>query len=1803
MNFRTVMLARQTRRNLRISTLPSGILSSLFLSCVLCLPTLPLCGQPSQTIVFNVTEILGGQDQTPAAGEQWSITPTKNGGSVKVVLVDSVPTAPSFGGTATVTVAAPSGVFTGKEVADFLSRGPAFVLDNPATFQVTASLSNSDDFLDVLMSGLDKTTEVSCTATLNAKKPTATCQFQAFQIQTSEARGEPPGGPRLLKQEFHLYYSVHGGTGPSALYYAEYDYQSCGGGSNAPATQGTRPDTTTIPSCGDKISLGPVFPSPGTTIILAGPKTQPSDPTTTVRTPEFVGTVNYDLETRPQGVVALELRGPDTANGTPGPLIQTTAGTNIGQGTGKLGYSEPYLVFPPFDIGNNTSPGAPGTNIDPTVTKELLLRAILADRNTGNTLLTSAPVHYPLAAAKVTVQLLDVSESSPSNTTITVVDPTQVALNANGISTLLSTGDSVKFRISYQLPDGVMAKLSMRRQTIAHGASHFSTGTLRPPSQGEAIVVGTKTDDFEFTGDTDIPEESDTAIFQVAMTIKNSGQVVLSNSLVIPVNEVTLVSVSPSPDTALPISAPALLISSPTAFTVQLKAIARDSGLRVVRHVRAIHGAGEKDTVIPPEIVSGTLTPGQPTDVPDSFSVIVPSDIQKLVYHYSLAYTVQNLSLTDARTRYVAYQNFLSTIPSLAVNSFDFVAGHASNIKSTISKGVDNFTFAANLLQDKTWGPLACLGSSLIKLSSPVKAILKYLCASRPVNASAGYDGALANFAPSATGTADTSNLITLYTWTFDPPVPNDGSFAGDFTFDYSVALLPDDPNFDESKLQIVAIDNTTGNATAIPAAIDQVNKTATVHLTQIGPLYVLAVPGPFSNSSLTLQDAAASSTFSLVNLGAAAAPVALRAFAGTGDPAGATTPNISVPSSQQFLQTSANALPSDATNAGWVRADAAGTQVVGAEILTDGNYFDALPAVSHPTIGPWIVTAAEQAEGATTQLRLTNPGTQMANINIFLQNADGSDQGLYSGQLAPKQQSAELLTAYFPSLPASFQGYAIIWGDQPITVAEYLDSASTRAAMNAQIPSQATKLYAPRLGAANGVTMLTLVNPTGGKMSVTVRGFGPNGAAVGTPATFSLAAGQQYRNSLSAALGIADTQTGTLVVTSDQPALVGHLDLLDRIQHTFRALLPLDASPALSSTIAYAGQSANTGTSLSISNTGSSPANVTLKAFATGGAAMGTRSVTLAPNAALADTLANVIPAAAALATGFVTIASDQPVTAAALLSANSELGFLPAQPVSLAASGGNNGPPPQISGGGVVNAASFAPKLVRGGLASIFGSNFVSGSQTGQASSLPLPLSLAGVSVSVGGVSAPLIYVSANQINFQVPFEVPAGLSAAIVVTANGVASPSVFAPMSDYGVGVFTYARTASTLDPIIVHNSTNQLITPSSPATPNEFLVVYATGVGKLTTAPRTGAASPSSPLANAVDTPTVTVGGVAAKVLFAGLTPGFVGLVQLNIQLPASLPSGTLPLVISFPGDASPSVNLSVQGNIPNLPKLTLSTTSLAFGSVTVNQTKDLSLLVSNTGSAPLNATLKPPGTGFNLLGALSLTVAAGQSTTVTVRFAPASAGAFNSSLTITSNDPGSPATITLTGTGQAVASNDVVLQVDGGQFDTVVGYPSGTATAYFVNRLTPPSYPATLKSVQIFFSTRPDGLALNAPLTVISATNPSGSAAISIASAGSIDLTPGKVGTLDQFTTYTVPARTITSGDFVVGFMVQNPAGIFPGELDQATPSQMRSYTSSNGLTFTVLDSISPDIAGNLGIRAVVALGSSANEPSTVVLK
>jgi hypothetical protein len=275
-----------------------------------------------------------------------------------------------------------------------------------------------------------------------------------------------------------------------------------------------------------------------------------------------------------------------------------------------------------------------------------------------------------------------------------------------------------------------------------------------------------------------------------------------------------------------------------------------------------------------------------------------------------------------------------------------------------------------------------------------------------------------------------------------------------------------------------------------------------------------------------------------------------------------------------------------------------------------------------------------------------------------------------------------------------------------------------------------------------------------------------------------------------------------------------------------------------------------------------------------------------------------------------------------------------------------------PAISLGGVANAASFQPVLTRGSLATLVGTDLAA--LTASASQFPLPTALIGVKVTINTIDAPLLYVSPTQINFQVPFEAPADGAAFVTVTRDGVASPSVPITLAQNAPGVFTYLRTNTSRDPVIIH-SDGQLVTPDKPARPEEILIAFATGIGDLTNAPATGAAAPSRPLSMARTTPAVTLGGAPVEVLYAGLAPGFAGLVQLNLRLPSNFPLGQrLPLVIQYGAAVSAPVEVAVQttGAAPS-PAVEVTPAVVQFGEVTVGQSRGLALTFRNTGSGDL----------------------------------------------------------------------------------------------------------------------------------------------------------------------------------------------------------------------------------------------------------
>jgi uncharacterized protein (TIGR03437 family) len=222
------------------------------------------------------------------------------------------------------------------------------------------------------------------------------------------------------------------------------------------------------------------------------------------------------------------------------------------------------------------------------------------------------------------------------------------------------------------------------------------------------------------------------------------------------------------------------------------------------------------------------------------------------------------------------------------------------------------------------------------------------------------------------------------------------------------------------------------------------------------------------------------------------------------------------------------------------------------------------------------------------------------------------------------------------------------------------------------------------------------------------------------------------------------------------------------------------------------------------------------------------------------------------------------------------------------------------------ITDAASFSPRVSPGGLATIFGSNLAD--STEQAAEFPLPRTLGNATVYINQSPAPLLYVSNTQINFQVPSGLAPGTANMYVTRDGGQSALFQFTVVSS-GPGIFQDASNHA-----VAQNGTdNSTNSAGNPVASGDVVVVYLTGQGAVDNAVPDGTATPGSPLATATATATATIGGTSATVQFLGLTPGFTGLAQANILVPA-LATGDYPLVLTVGGYVSASAVISVTGS-------------------------------------------------------------------------------------------------------------------------------------------------------------------------------------------------------------------------------------------------------------------------------------------------
>jgi uncharacterized protein (TIGR03437 family) len=210
-------------------------------------------------------------------------------------------------------------------------------------------------------------------------------------------------------------------------------------------------------------------------------------------------------------------------------------------------------------------------------------------------------------------------------------------------------------------------------------------------------------------------------------------------------------------------------------------------------------------------------------------------------------------------------------------------------------------------------------------------------------------------------------------------------------------------------------------------------------------------------------------------------------------------------------------------------------------------------------------------------------------------------------------------------------------------------------------------------------------------------------------------------------------------------------------------------------------------------------------------------------------------------------------------------------------------------IASNGVINAASFTAPIAPGGLISIFGTGF------SPAGSTPV--------VQVNGETATVLAALPFQINAQIPADIAPGSATVSVNLGNrlGAVTPNAqqTVSVSPAAPAIFSIGANQAAIT-----NQDNTLNTPSNPALRANVIVIYATGFGAVT---------PSGAV-NIAQTPvTAVIGTTETPTAFAGLTPGFIGLYQANVVVPASLPPGlALPLNLKQSGAVSNTVSVAVQ---------------------------------------------------------------------------------------------------------------------------------------------------------------------------------------------------------------------------------------------------------------------------------------------------
>jgi uncharacterized protein (TIGR03437 family) len=240
-----------------------------------------------------------------------------------------------------------------------------------------------------------------------------------------------------------------------------------------------------------------------------------------------------------------------------------------------------------------------------------------------------------------------------------------------------------------------------------------------------------------------------------------------------------------------------------------------------------------------------------------------------------------------------------------------------------------------------------------------------------------------------------------------------------------------------------------------------------------------------------------------------------------------------------------------------------------------------------------------------------------------------------------------------------------------------------------------------------------------------------------------------------------------------------------------------------------------------------------------------------------------------------------------------------------------GDSSQGPTLSAAVIAAGAAATTPLAPGSIISLYGQNLANGSAS--ASVVPLGTTLAGATVLMAGNALPLYFASNGQINAVVSAGINADTNQQIVVQRGNTLSVPISVDVGPTEPAVFEYPVPGDPPEQGAIVNAVSYAVAqPATPVTAGDTIAIFCTGLGAVDQPVPDGAAAPSPP-ANTLITPTVTIGGTAAQVIFSGLSPGSVALYQIDAIVPAGItPGSQTPVVVSVAGQAGPAVTIAVE---------------------------------------------------------------------------------------------------------------------------------------------------------------------------------------------------------------------------------------------------------------------------------------------------